>query len=354
MLRAFWLRVKWRHEGSGLGAACLVVAMRRESQTPDFHPQNWRHPNLAALLAGRVSKDLAWSGARVSSSKQGAVMWNVLGHFLAVLWTPDSLVPRWSLVRKLLCCRAGCVTQEKPGVMDEQWEEMWRGRKKPGLDVKVGSCLGWGSFYSAPHAGWSLLQRPPASSGVWAAGQLQEGKGLALLCEIKGKKTNYKSNWKLQWVRRWFVSHCVLCSSRSCSAAFQKRGRVHASKEDEHENEADSFISQTVLYFWMLTGFNVNYCHPSSLLGWIVLPAPNVPQMYLFHKACHLSTTAITEISCHILFVHSQDLALLLLINLVTSEQLLSTLRKDFSQGAPEPRNITMRKVVTSISVTHL
>lgn len=150
------------------------------------------------------------------------------------------------------------------------------------------------------------------------------------------------------------MSHCMLCSSRNRPAAFQKRGRVHAFKEEEHKNEADSFISQTVLYFWILTGFNMNYCHPSSLLGWIVLPAPNVPQMYLFHKACHLSTTAITEISGHILFVRSQDLALLLLINLVASEHLLSTLRKDFSQAAPESRNITMRRLVTSISVTHL
>lgn len=148
--------------------------------------------------------------------------------------------------------------------------------------------------------------------------------------------------------------HCVLCPSRGCSAAVQKWSRAQAFKQEEHKIEADSFSSQTLSYLWMLTGFNVNYCHPSSLLGWIALPVPNVPQMYLFHKACHLSTTAITEISCHILFVRSQDLALLLLINLVASEQLLSTLGKDFSQGAPEPRNVTRRKVDISVSVTLL
>lgn len=136
--------------------------------------------------------------------------------------------------------------------------------------------------------------------------------------------------------------HCVVSPSRGCSAAFQKWSRARAFKLEEHKIEADSFTSQTVSYLWMLTGFNMNYCHPSSVLGWIALPVPNVPQMYLFHKACHLSTTAIAEISCHILFVHSQDLALLLPINLVASEQLLSTLGKDFSQGAPEPRNVTI------------
>jgi len=72
--------------------------------------------------------------------------------------------------------------------------------------------------------------------------------------------------------------------------------------------------------------------------------------MYLFHKACHLSTAAITEISCHLLFVHSQDLALLLLINLVASEQLLRTLGKDFSQGAPEPRNSNEKSCYGSFS----
>lgn len=192
----------------------------------------------------------------------------------------------------------------------------------------------------------------PLHLGHERQGSSREGN---LLLYVRScKENNYKSNLKLPLMRRCFVSHCMLCSSRNCSAAFQKRGRVHACKEEEHENEADRFISQTASYFWMLTGSNVSYCHPSSLLGWIVLPAPNVPQMYLFHKACHLSTTAITEISCHIHFVCSQDLALLLLINLVASEQLLSTLGKDFSQGAPEPRKITVRKVVTSISVTHL
>lgn len=142
------------------------------------------------------------------------------------------------------------------------------------------------------------------------------------------------------------VPVCVLCFSKNCFAAFQKRSRVHTFKEEEHKNKADRFISQTMSYFWMLTGFNMNYCHPSSLVDWIVLPALNVPQMYLFHKACHLSTSAITKNLCHILFVCSQDLALLLLINLVASAQLQGTLRKDFAQGAPEPRNITMREVV--------
>lgn len=146
----------------------------------------------------------------------------------------------------------------------------------------------------------------------------------------------------------------VLCSSWSCSAAFQKKGRAHAFEKEKDESEADGFISETVSYFWVVTGFNVNYCHPSSLLGWIVLPAPNVPQMYWFHKACHLNTTAITEISCHLLFVHSQDLALPLLINLVASGRLLSTPRKDFAQGTPEPRNTMTRTFVTSISFAHL
>lgn len=89
----------------------------------------------------------------------------------------------------------------------------------------------------------------------------------------------------------------MICSSKNCFSAFQKRGSAHTFKEEEDKNEADRFIFQTVLYFWMLTGFNMSYCHPSLLVGRIVLPALNVPQMYLFHKACHLSTSAITEIS---------------------------------------------------------
>lgn len=81
----------------------------------------------------------------------------------------------------------------------------------------------------------------------------------------------------------------------------------------------------------MLAGFNVSYSNLSLLVGRIVLPALNVPQMYLFRKACHLSTSAITKI-CHILFVCSQDLTLLLLINFMTSVQFLGTLRKVSSE----------------------
>lgn len=52
----------------------------------------------------------------------------------------------------------------------------------------------------------------------------QEGKGLAVLCEIRERK-----QLKITMSGE-AVCVVVLCCSRSCSAAFQKRGRFHAFK----------------------------------------------------------------------------------------------------------------------------
>lgn len=250
------------------------------------------------------------------------------------------------LVRKLLCCRAGCIMQGDPGVMNE--EEMWRGRKK-WVDLKVYGCP---LIELSPFCllYWVVSTSAGTQCFIWGVNGRVEVQRKDLLCVYyQGNKTTPKAT---EDCNRWegnLVSYWMICSSKNCFSAFQKRGSAHTVKEEENKNEADRFIFQTVLYFWMLTSFNMSYCNLSLLVGRIVLPVLNVPQMHLFHKACHQSTSAITKI-CHILFVCSQDLTLLLLINLRASVQFLGTLRKVSSQGAPKPRNIAMKRVVKNFS----